>query len=278
MTYREAITFGEQSLEEAGIAEAKNDAWLLLARVCQIDRTYYYVHMAEDMPQKQQESYELFIRKRAERVPLQYITGEQEFMGLQFLVNQNVLIPRQDTETLVEQALKLAEPGMHILDMCTGSGCILISILSRTEGAVGVGCDISGPALLVAKENARLNRVSAVFRESDLFENVTEQFDMIVSNPPYIRSEEIAGLMPEVAQYEPIGALDGKEDGLYFYRKIVQDSREHLKFGGCLLFEIGYDQAEAVSDMLNTAGYIEIQVIQDLTGKDRVVIGKWNPI
>ena len=278
MTYREAITFGEQSLEEAGIAEARNDAWLLLARVCQIDRTYYYVHMAEDMPQKQQESYELFIRKRAERVPLQYITGEQEFMGLQFLVNQNVLIPRQDTETLVEQALKLAEPGMHILDMCTGSGCILISVLSRTEGAVGVGCDISGSALLVAKENARLNRVSAVFRESDLFENVTEQFDMIVSNPPYIRSEEIAGLMPEVAQYEPIGALDGKEDGLYFYRKIIQDSREHLKFGGYLLFEIGYDQAEAVSDMLNTAGYTEIQVIQDLTGKDRVVIGKWNPI
>ena len=143
MKYREAMQEGEKILQEAGIVDAKNDAWLLLAMVCKVDHTYYYMHMEEELMPEQQDEYRVVIRKRAEHVPLQYITGEQEFMGLPFKVNSNVLIPRQDTETVVEEALKVIRPGMKVLDMCTGSGCILISILKNVLNVEGVGCDIS---------------------------------------------------------------------------------------------------------------------------------------
>ena len=275
MTYRETMENGEQILQAAGIEDAKNDAWLLLAMACRIDHTYYYVHMGEAMPAEQQEAYEALVKKRAERVPLQYITGEQEFMGLKFKVNSNVLIPRQDTETLVEEALKRIEPGMKLMDMCTGSGCILVSILKNAVGVQGIGYDISKQALLVAKENARLNEVQASFEKSDLFDQVSGSYDMIVSNPPYIRSEEIPGLMPEVYCFEPLIALDGREDGLYFYRRIVAESKKHLKPNGWLLFEIGCDQGKDVCDMMNYAGFAEVGVTKDLAGNDRVVCGKW---
>ncbi len=157
MTYREAILLGESILQKVKIVDAKNDAWLLLAMACRIDHTYYYVHMDEEMSQEQIREYQALLSKRAERIPLQYIVGEQEFMGLKFRVNSNVLIPRQDTETLVEEALKVIEPGMRVLDMCTGSGCIIISILKNTTNVDGAACDISKQALNVAKENARLN-------------------------------------------------------------------------------------------------------------------------
>ena len=184
MTFREAISFGERQLNDVGIVDAKNDAWLLLTFVCKIDRTFYYVHMDEQMSIEQQAEYENVINKRAEHVPLQYITGEQEFMGTSFHVNESVLIPRQDTETLVEESLKLVRPGMKVLDMCTGSGCILISILKNVVDVEGFGYDISKQALNVAKENAKLNNVMATFEPSDLFEKVTDTFDIIVSNPP----------------------------------------------------------------------------------------------
>ena len=274
MTYREAIEYGEKILNNAGVADAKNDAWLLLTMACKIDHTFYYVHMNEEVLPEQINEFETLVAKRAERVPLQYITGEQEFMGLNFHVNSNVLIPRQDTETLVEEALKRIQPGMSILDMCTGSGCVLISILKNAPQVTGLGCDISKQALNVAKENARLYDVPADFERSDLFDNVTGTFDMIVSNPPYIRSGEIPTLMPEVAHFEPIIALDGKEDGLYFYRKIVSECREYLKPEGMLLFEIGYDQGEKVSEMMKEAGFTDVQVIVDLARHDRVVYGK----
>lgn len=274
MTYRDAIALGEKILNMADIADAKNDAWLLLAAACKIDHTFYYMHMDEDMDSEQVKEYESLIKKRAERIPLQYITGEQEFMGMNFHVNSNVLIPRQDTETLVEQALKRVQPGMHILDMCTGSGCVLISILKNAPGTTGLGCDVSKQALIVAKENAKQNDVFAEFERSDLFENVIDKFDMIVSNPPYIRSDVIPTLMQEVAQFEPVLALDGKEDGLYFYRRIVSESREYLNEGGMLLFEIGYDQGQEVSDMMKEAGFSDVCVIQDLARNDRVVYGK----
>ena len=273
MTFREAICFGEEKLNIAGIEDAKNDAWLLLTYVCKIDRTFYYVHMDEEMSMEQVAEYESVLNKRAEHVPLQYITGEQEFMGIPFHVNDAVLIPRQDTETLVEEALKVIRPGMKVLDMCTGSGCILISILKNVVDVTGFGYDISKQAINVAKENAKLNNVNATFERSDLFDDVSDTFDVIVSNPPYIPTDVIGGLMPEVAVYEPMQALDGKEDGLHFYRRIVTDASKYLNPEGKLLFEIGHDQGESVSSLMKEAGYKDVRVVKDLAGNDRVVIG-----
>jgi len=274
MNYREALTKGEAFLQEHEIMDAGNDAWLLLSMVCKMDRNFYYLHMMEDMSEEEEQEYDSVLRKRAEHIPLQYITGEQEFMGLRFQVNSNVLIPRQDTEVLVEEALKRVQPGMEVLDMCTGSGCIIISILKHASEVRGTAADISKQALIVAKENAKLNEVPVIFEASDLFDHIKGEFDMIVSNPPYIRTEVIATLMPEVRDFEPNSALDGMDDGLHFYRKIVEESVSYLKPGGYLLFEIGYDQGEDVSALMRQAGYTEVTVVKDLAGLDRVVIGK----
>lgn len=274
MTYREAIVLGETILQKADIVDAKTDSWLLLAMACKIDHTYYYMHIDEEMTEEQVREFEVLIRKRAERVPLQYITGEQEFMGLTFHVNSNVLIPRQDTETLVEEALKVVKPGMKIMDMCTGSGCVLISILKNAHDVEGIGYDISKQAINVAKENAKLNEVPAVFEKSDLFEDVVEtDFDVIVSNPPYIPTDVVATLMPEVSQFEPHEALDGKGDGLYFYSKILEQCKNYMKPEGYMLFEIGHDQGDSVSTMMRLAGFSEVHVIKDLARNDRVVMG-----
>lgn len=274
MTYREAIVLGEKNLQQADIADAKTDSWLLLAMACKIDHTYYYMHIDEEMSEEQVREFEVLIRKRAERVPLQYITGEQEFMGLTFHVNSNVLIPRQDTETLVEEALKVIKPGMKVIDMCTGSGCVLISILKNAHDVEGIGYDISKQAINVAKENAKFNEVPAVFERSDLFEDVVENdFDVIVSNPPYIPTDLVATLMPEVSQFEPREALDGKGDGLYFYSKILEQCKNYMKQDGYILFEIGCEQGDAVSTMMRLAGFSEVHVIKDLARNDRVVMG-----
>lgn len=274
MRYREAIVLGESILRKADIVDAKTDSWLLLAMACKIDHTYYYMHIDEEMTEEQAREFEVLIKKRAERVPLQYITGEQEFMGLTFHVNSNVLIPRQDTETLVEEALKVVRPGMKIMDMCTGSGCVLISILKNAHDIEGIGYDISKQAINVAKENAKLNEVPAVFERSDLFEDVVENdFDVIVSNPPYIPTDVIATLMPEVAEFEPREALDGKGDGLYFYSKILEQCKNYMKPDGYVLFEIGCKQGDSVSTMMRLAGFSEVHVIKDLARNDRVVMG-----
>lgn len=274
MTYREVIVLGEKNLQQADIADAKTDSWLLLAMACKIDHTYYYMHIDEEMSEEQVREFEVLIRKRAERVPLQYITGEQEFMGLTFHVNSNVLIPRQDTETLVEEALKVIKPGMKVMDMCTGSGCVLISILKNAHDVEGIGYDISKQAINVAKENAKFNEVPAVFERSDLFEDVVENdFDVIVSNPPYIPTDVVATLMPEVSQFEPREALDGKGDGLYFYSKILEQCKNYMKQDGYILFEIGCEQGDAVSTMMRLAGFSEVRVIKDLARNDRVVMG-----
>ena len=273
MTYRETVNLGEKVLSMADIAEAKTDAWLLLEMVCKIDRSFYYLHMAEEMPEEQMSEYQIALRKRAEHVPLQYIVGETEFMGLKFKVNSSVLIPRQDTETLVEEALKVVRPGMRVLDLCTGSGCVIVSILHNVSDVEGYAVDISKQALNVAKENARLNDVPVLFEHSDLFDHVTRTFDVIVSNPPYICTDEIAKLMPEVRDFEPMEALDGKEDGLYFYRKIIGQCKQYLNPEGHLLFEIGYDQGQKVSALMREIGFHDVQVIKDLARKDRVVTG-----
>lgn len=274
MTYRQAEQKGEQVLQQAGIMDAKIDAWLLLEMVAHIDRGFYFMHSDEEIDEEILTEYERVIEKRAEHVPLQYITGEQEFMGMTFKVNSNVLIPRQDTETLVEEALKLVQPQMDILDLCTGSGCILLSILKNAPLANGTGSDISKQALLVAKENARLHNLEAEWIRSNLFDNISGEFDMIVSNPPYIAQAEIPLLMPEVQQFEPLNALDGGIDGLDFYRKIVSEAADYLKENGYLLFEIGYDQGAAVKKLLMENGYIDVSVVKDLAGNDRVVKGR----
>ena len=290
MTYREAVAHGEKVLELSHIADAKTDAWLLLEMGCKIDRKFYYMHMEDDLPDDLLKEYELAIKKRAEHIPLQYIVGETEFMGLKFKVNSNVLIPRQDTEVLVEEALKRLEQGkvpkeketVRMLDLCTGSGCILISILyyaaKEKIQIQGTGADISEAALRIAEENLDLleetgNKSMAELLESDLFEQVDGTFGMIVSNPPYIRTSVISGLQEEVRLHDPFLALDGKEDGLFFYRKIIEESRAYLQKNGVLLFEIGYDQGEAVSELMTKEGYGQVVVKKDLAGLDRIVCG-----
>ena len=276
MTYREAVEFGTKCLTDAGVPDAALDAWYLLQMVCKIERSYYYVHGEEDITQDAQKEYEIAVQKRAEHIPLQYIIGEQEFVGLRFKVNSNVLIPRQDTETLVEQVLKIVKPGMKVLDLCTGSGCVLISVLKNAPELTGMGSDISKAALLVAKENAKLHEVDAEWVRSDLFDNITETFDVIMANPPYIPTGEILSLMPEVRDFEPENALDGGADGLDFYRKIAGQVKDYLNPGGYVYMEIGYDQGEAVSELMRNAGFTEVEVIKDLARNDRVVKGKGN--
>lgn len=273
MTYREAMEWGNGVLAHAGIEDAKLDAWLLMEAVCRINLTFYYSHKEEALTTEQQSEYEIAVKKRAERIPLQYITGEQEFMGLNFKVNSNVLIPRQDTETLVEEALKICQPGMKLLDLCTGSGCIAVSLMKNAHGMEAVGSDISKQALLVAKENARMHEVEVEWVRSNLFENINETFDLIVSNPPYVAQPELLQLMPEVRDFEPVTALDGGVDGLDFYREIIKQGKGHLNQDGYLYLEIGYDQGPAVTNMMCAAGYRDVSVIKDLAHHERVVKG-----
>jgi release factor glutamine methyltransferase len=274
LTYRQAEQKGEALLAAAGIADAKIDAWLLLEMVAKIDRSFYFLHADAQVAPEVLLEYERVVQKRAEHVPLQYITGEQEFMGMTFKVNSNVLIPRQDTETLVEEALRVVAPGMELLDLCTGSGCVLLSILNNVPSVHGTGSDISKQALLVAKENAKANELDAEWVRSNLFDNITGSFDVIVSNPPYIPSDTIQTLMPEVADFEPLAALDGGADGLDFYRSIISRSWEFLKENGYLIFEIGYDQGPAVCQLMRQDGFSDVAVIKDLAGNDRVVRGQ----
>lgn len=271
MKYRELLQEGTEQLKKAAIADANVDAAYLLEYVCGIDRTHYLLCMTETVPPQMAARYEEAIALRATHQPLQYITGEQEFMGLSFQVSPEVLIPRQDTETLVEQTQRVLKDNDRILDMCTGSGCILISLLHENRTCQGMGVDIADTSIALARENAKKNGVQAEWLVSDLFSDVYGAFDVIVSNPPYIATEVLQELMPEVIEYEPKRALDGHEDGLYFYRQIIADAPKFLKPGGWILFEIGYDQGESVPALLEEAGFTEITVIKDYNGNDRVV-------
>lgn len=276
LTLQQIYREGKETLERVGIAEAGLDAWYLLEYVTGISRASYYGDPGRVVTEEDLCRYRECIEKRAGHIPLQHITGEQEFMGLSFLVNDQVLIPRQDTETLVEEALKYAMPGMRVLDLCTGSGCILISLLHFCPGLTGVGSDISAEALKMARTNGQRLHVEdrAQWLCGDLFEKVTGAFDLIVSNPPYIRSAEIEELQEEVRLYDPRIALDGAEDGLLFYRRIIEESKSYLKNGGRLLFEIGCDQGRDVAELLENAGYTEVSVKKDLAGLDRVAAGR----
>ena len=273
---------GELFLREAGIEEASIDAWLLLEFVTGISRAKYLCNPLMEIDEEAGRKYCEFMELRAKRIPLQHITGEQEFMGYTFKVSEHVLIPRQDTEVLVEEAIKYLRPGKSVLDMCTGSGCILISLLKMgaekfyMRNVKGTAVDISEEALKIASINAKELGVDIDFIQSNLFENVDGKYDVLVSNPPYIRTAVIEELQDEVKLHDPFIALDGKEDGLYFYRKIVENSVKYLKDKAMVLFEIGHDQGEDVSNLLKDAGFSNVWVKKDLAGLDRIVIAMYN--
>ena len=273
MEYAALYKEGSTQLKNAGIAEAELDARLLLQEVCGTDRNALLVHGNAEVAEEKEMQYRQMLSKRCGHIPLQHILGYQEFMGLRFQVNENVLIPRQDTEILVEEVMRELHDGMSVLDMCTGSGCILLSLLQYSNDCRGVGVDISPKALLVAQENAKLLGITAEFREGNLFSALMpqEKFDLLISNPPYIESEIIPTLMEEVRCHEPQGALDGGSDGLDFYRRISLEAKPYLYRGARIFLEIGCNQAEAVSGILIKEGYQDIEVVKDFAGLDRVV-------
>ena len=265
--------------EKLRTAEIENEAaesWFLMEYACKISRSFYLLHEQEEMPEDQWQGYEEICGQRCRHIPLQHLTGEQEFMGLPFRVNEHVLIPRQDTEVLVEEVLGVLKTreDAAVLDLCTGSGCIAVSLKSYCPDISVTAADISGQALQVAEENARENQTEIHFVQSDLFANLPDRYDLIVSNPPYIPSAVIPTLMPEVRDHEPMGALDGMEDGLFFYREIIKQSKDHLQPDGQIFFEIGHDQGEAVSQLLRAQDFCGIKIIRDLAGLDRVVTGR----
>ncbi|MBR6148890.1 MAG: peptide chain release factor N(5)-glutamine methyltransferase [Lachnospiraceae bacterium] len=295
MTRREAYEYGVEQLEAEGIENADCDIRILLEDLCGVDREELFIQGDKVISRRETEIFMNAVNKRMGHYPVQYITGKQEFMGLTFTVNQNVLIPRMDTEILVEEVMRQLNDKSRILDMCTGSGCILLSLLYYSNDCEGVGVDISEEALDVAKDNAgrlilddtfdllfktggmgkkHLDEDKIEFIQSNLFNDVRGRFDIIVSNPPYIRSDVIPTLMEEVRDYEPILALDGKDDGLYFYRKIIEKSPDYLNPGGLLFFEIGYDQAHDVVALMEKAGFKDVTVVQDYAHLDRVVWGR----
>ena len=274
MNRKEAYELGIKTLTEAGIEEAKSDTLLLLEGICHVTRNDVLVHGEVELEEDVVTTYKDALQKRCTHIPVQHITGVQNFMGLDFTVNEHVLIPRFDTEIIVEEVMKYLHDGFSILDMCTGSGCILLSLLKYSNGCKGFGVDISADALMVANTNKEKLGIEASFIESNLFEQVTGKYDIIVSNPPYIRSDVIPTLMEEVREHEPVLALDGMEDGLFFYREIIKMSPGYLNGGGMLFFEIGYDQAEDVNRLMEEAGYKDVTVVKDFAGLDRVVYGR----
>ncbi len=272
MTSREALRQSVETLKAAGVTEAEVDAWYLFEHVTGMNRAAYFLHGEDTLSEEWQKELERLIKLRSERIPLQYITGSQEFMGYSFLVSPSTLIPRQDTEVLVDLVSRVAE-GKKVLDLCTGTGCIILSLakLCRLERAVGT--DISPEAVSTAKKNAERLQAEAEFFCGDLFLAVPEgePFDIIVSNPPYIPSAVIDTLMPEVREHEQMSALDGDTDGLKFYREIIKNAGKYLTGQGQIFFEIGCEQGADVSALLFENGFENIRIMKDLAGLDRVV-------
>jgi release factor glutamine methyltransferase len=286
MIYRELLEEGKRTLKEAGITDAAIDAGILFEHVTGLGRGALIVRGEEEASERETDTYSLLLEKRSARVPVQHITGRADFMGLEFYVDRNVLIPRLDTEFLVEEMMREVGDGSSVLDVCTGSGCILISLMRYKNDVDGTGTDISEAALEIARKNESLvfntrtekssegcglhNSIKWI--RSDMFEAVTGEFDYIVSNPPYIRTDVIDTLMSEVRDHDPMQALDGGADGLRFYRIIAEEAGAHLKRGGKLFLEIGYDQGEDVTGLLERQGFRDIKILKDYSGNERVVI------
>lgn len=272
---KDIVDQGILMLEESCVTDAVTDSWLLAEYVFGITRAGFYINPMATVNKEQADKYLELVKKRVNRIPLQHITGVQEFMGFNFKVNGDVLIPRQDTELLVENAVEYINSlnrKVRVLDMCTGSGCIAISVDKLCPKAEVIAVDISNEALEVAKENNKNNNSDVEFVQSNLFDNVEGKFDVILSNPPYIKTAEVETLMQEVKEHEPRIALDGDDDGLKFYRLISEVSNNYLNDDGLIMFEIGYDQGETVPDILSKDGFKCIKVYKDLSGNDRVVI------
>lgn len=281
-TYRELYEEGRRILEQAGLPDAALDARFLLEEVCGTNLQTLLVFPEKKVTEEEVNQYRAFIQRRKDREPTAMILGEWDFMGLTFRLNKSTLIPEQDTEVLVETALeelKRRGPGeapLRILDLCTGSGCILLSLLHELGNAGGLGTDLSEEALEAARENAvRLGlQERAAFRQGDLWEPVgDERFDLIVSNPPYVPTDVIPTLEPEVRCGEPYAALDGGEDGLVFYRRILKEAAGHLKPSGIIIVESGFDEAAQIAALMQDQKLRGIRTVKDYGGLDRVVLG-----
>lgn len=269
----EVLRKGEDCLLQAQIADARLDAWYLFEHVFKLTRVNYLLKQQEEASEDAYVRYMERINQRKAHIPLQHILGVQEFMGLEFEVNEHVLIPRQDTECLVERVMEYAS-NKSVLDVCTGSGCIIISLACLGNIANATAVDISRQALAVASKNGEKLGADVTFVESDLFSQIDGKYDIIVSNPPYIPTQVIESLMEEVREHEPRLALDGKEDGLYFYRRIVEEAPDFLNKDGMLFFEIGHDQGDAVKELMQHKGFTDVKVEKDLAALDRIVYGK----
>ena len=277
MTIKEAITKGMIMLKSNNIDSPKLKARLLLQYILDKPRQYIIVYDNKEIDKKQQWEYFVNIEKITKGIPLQHITHKQEFMKMDFFVNEDVLIPRQDTEILVEEVIKIAKKKNRpkILDLCTGSGAIAISLKKFVPNSDVYAVDISEKALEIARKNARKLESDVKFIKSNLFENLKkEKFDIIVSNPPYIKREDIMNLSEEVKN-EPQIALDGGIDGLDFYKKISEQAIEYLKLDSYLCFEIGYNQKNEVIQIIeNKHIYKNVYSKKDLYGNDRIVIAQ----
>lgn len=301
MTIREVLTNIRERLQNAGIEDFEYESWAFLDWKLHIDRAEFYMNPNEEVKEELLAELEDVLKQREQRVPLQYLMGECEFMGYDFYVDERVLIPRQDTECLVElavesirkkavetrQKLNLSEVDcsgdnkkpeqkstkVKVLDLCTGSGCIGISVSKLCPDTEVTLADISDGALTVAQKNAQNLSADVTLIKGNLFENIEGRFDYILSNPPYIPSEVIEGLMPEVKEHEPRLALDGEADGLSFYRKIIDEAPDYLNPDGRIYFEIGAEQGEDLTRLMNERGFSEVKVHKDLAGLDRIVTG-----
>ncbi len=291
MNYRQLYNEGRRRLETAGITDAALDARILLEEICHTRLQTLLTDPDRTITGEEEAAYRELLSRRANREPTAMILGKWDFCGLTFALNEETLIPEQDTERLVEVVLERRQEmtenaGMQdtpsggeanplrILDLCTGSGCILLSLLHFIPGSSGLGTDISVRALEAAKANAAALGLEgrAHFARGDMWEPAgEEQFDLIVSNPPYIPTGVIPTLEPEVRCGEPYAALDGGEDGLDFYRIIARRAAEHLRPGGFLFLESGFDEAQAIQKLLSEQGFEDIRIDQDYGGLDRVV-------
>lgn len=273
MTIKELLEFGIKELNNYDIKDSRLKAKILLAFYLDVKKEFLISH--DDMEVDENVKYNFIngIEKLKKNFPIQYITNYQEFMKLKFYVDENVLIPRDDTEILVQEVLDKSNSKDKILDLCTGSGAIGVSIKKYKSDAKVYASDISLNALNVAKKNAEINNVDIIFLNSNLFENIKEyNFDIIVSNPPYISKKEMAELELQVKK-EPEIALYGGIDGLDFYKKIISEAKKYLKINGFLMVEIGYNQKENVEKIFHDNGYSNVVSKKDLYGNDRIVIG-----
>lgn len=265
---------GAKMLTQAGIDEAELDAGYILEYITGLNSAQYFIHSEDIIEKNKAEEFFRLIERRSKRIPLSYVIGTRDFFGLTFKVDENVLIPEQETELLVEEVIKHSE-GKSVLDMCTGSGCIAISIALFGKPSKVAASDISEKALEVARENAKSLKAGEIsFIQGDMFENVTDKFDIIVSNPPYIETREIDELMPEVRDYIPRLALDGDIDGLKFYRIISKEAVKKLNKNGRIFYEIGYNQSRAVASILLENGFTDVKIMKDYSGLDRIVMAK----